>query len=115
MGVCMGNLALQTRSRRLRKVRILQSIVVFLLHPYRQILVSATIDEYELEAVIPPKVFTIAVEKREPFRCGVFDVPDGVLAHFNIKMFSAIESLKQCQSAGHYPTLFEGVRPLNLM
>jgi len=81
---------------------------------YRQILVSATIDEYDLEAVISPKVFVIAVEKRAPFRCGVFAVPDSVLATFNAKLFAAIESLKQCQSEGHYPTLFESVRPLNL-
>ena len=81
---------------------------------YQQILVSATIDKYELEAVIPPKVFVIAVEKREPFRCGVFEVPDSVLAHFNAKMFSAIEVLKQCQSDGEYPTLYEAVRTLNI-
>ena len=79
---------------------------------YQQILVSATIDEYALEAVIPPRVFAIAVEKREPFRCGVFEVPDSVLAHFNAKMFSAIESLKQCQSTGTYPTLYESLRTL---
>jgi hypothetical protein len=81
---------------------------------YQQILVSATIDEYELEAVIPPKFFAIAIEKKEPFRCGVFEVPDRVLAHYNAKIFSAIESLKQCQSAGEYPTLYESIRPLNL-
>jgi hypothetical protein len=81
---------------------------------YQQILVSAIIDEYELEAVTPPKVFVIAVEKREPFRCGVFEVPDYILAHFNKKVFSAIESLKQCQRDGAYPTLFEDVRMLIL-
>jgi len=81
---------------------------------YQQIFVSATIDEYELEAVIPPKVFAVAVEKREPFRCGVFEVPDGVLAHFNAKMFAAIESLKQCQCEGEYPTLYESLQTLNL-
>jgi hypothetical protein len=81
---------------------------------YQQILVSATIDEYELEAVIPPRVFAIAIEKREPFRCGVFEVPDSVLACFNGKMFSAIESLKECQSNGEFPTLYESLRTLNL-
>ena len=81
---------------------------------YRQILVSATIDEYDLEAVTPAKVYVIGIEKREPFRCGVFEVPDSVLAHFNAKMFAAIESLKQCQSDGEYPTLYESLRTLNL-
>jgi hypothetical protein len=81
---------------------------------YQQILVSATIDEYDLEATTPPKVFAVAVEKREPFRCGVFEVPDYILADFNAKMFSAIESLKQCQRDGAYPTLFEDVRMLIL-
>jgi len=81
---------------------------------YQQIFVSATIDEYELEAVIPPKVFVIAVEKRETFRCGVFEVPDSVLAHFNAKMFSAIEFFKQCWNDGEYPTLYESIRTLTL-
>ena len=81
---------------------------------YQQIFVSAIIDEYEVEAVIPPKVFAIAVEKREAFRCGVFEVPEDLLAHFNAKMFSAIALLKQCQSNGEYPTLYESLRTLNL-
>jgi hypothetical protein len=81
---------------------------------YQQILVSAAIDEYDLEAVMAPKVFVIAVEKKEPFRCGVFEVPSSVLAHFNQRMFAAIESLKQCQSDGVYPTLYESLRTLNL-
>jgi len=81
---------------------------------YQQIFVSAIIDEYEVEAVIPPKVFAIAVEKREPFRCGVFEVPEDLLAHFNTKIFSAIALLKQCQSNSEFPTLYESLRPLNL-
>lgn len=81
---------------------------------YQQILVSALMDEYDLEAVTPPKVFAIAVEKREPFRCGVFTVPDYALAQCTKQMFGAIQSLKECQSAGTYPTLYETLRTLNL-
>jgi len=81
---------------------------------YQAILLRSLFDEYDVDNAIPARVYVIAVEKREPFRCGVFEVPDSVLAHFNAKMFAAIESLKQCQSDGEYPTLYESLRTLNL-
>jgi len=77
---------------------------------YQQIFASALIDEYNLEAVIPPVVFAIVVEKKEPFRCGVFGVSASVLKHFRERMFSAIQSLKECQNDGVYPTLYEDIR-----
>jgi len=81
---------------------------------YQQILLHAIFDEYDVDSAIPAKVYAIAVEKREPFRCGVFEVPDCVLVHFNKRMFAAIESLKECQSDGIYPTLYEEIRTLNI-
>jgi len=81
---------------------------------YQQILLHSVFDKFETDVAVPAKVYAIAVEKREPFRCGVFEVPDFILASFNTRLNSAIESLKECQSAGEYPTLYETVRPLNL-
>jgi hypothetical protein len=79
---------------------------------YQQIFISSVMEEFDLEAITPPRVFTIAVEKKEPFRCGVFEVPDLTLGHFANKIDSAIESLKECQRAGEYPTLYESLRTL---
>jgi hypothetical protein len=81
---------------------------------YQQILFRAMCDAFKTEAAAPAKVYAIAVEKREPFRCGVFSVSDSVLAVFNVRLFHAIRTLKNCQNAGEYPTLFEAIRPLNL-
>jgi len=81
---------------------------------YQQILIRSIFDEYDVECAVPAKVYVIAVEKKEPFRCGVYEVSDTTLAHFTTKVFSAIESLKGCQGDGTYPTLFEDVRVLNL-
>jgi hypothetical protein len=81
---------------------------------YQQILLRSIFDEYDIDCAIPAKVYAIAVEKKKPFRCGVFEVPDSILAHFAAKITAAVESLKDCQSAGVYPTLYESIRPLYL-
>jgi len=81
---------------------------------YQQILLHWTWETFKTDVAVPAKVYAIAVEKREPFRCGVFEVPDFILGSFTAKLFAAIESLKECQSAGEYPTLYESIRPLNL-
>ena len=81
---------------------------------YQQILLRSFFETFETDIAVPAKVYAIAVEKKEPFRCGVFEVPDFILGSFTAKLFVAIESLKECQSAGTYPTLYESVRPLNL-
>jgi len=81
---------------------------------YREILLHSTFDTFDTDVAVPAKVFVIATEKREPFRCGVFELPEFILASFNTKLFAAIEFLKECQSAGTYPTLYEFIRPLNL-
>jgi hypothetical protein len=81
---------------------------------YRQILLRSIFDEYDIDCAVPARVYAVAVEKKEPFRCGVFEVPDSILSHFGTKLTAAIESLKECQSAGTYPTLYESIRPLYL-
>ena len=81
---------------------------------YQQIVLHSFFETFETDVAIPAKVYAIVVEKKEPFRCGVFEVPDYLLGSFTSKLFAAIESLKECQSAGEYPTLYETIRPLNL-
>jgi hypothetical protein len=81
---------------------------------YQQILLRAVFDEYDVDNAIPAKVYAIAVEKKEPFRCGVFEVSDVTLGYFHTKLTAAIESLKECQRAGEYPTLYETLRILNI-
>ena len=81
---------------------------------YQQILLHSVFDKFETDVAVPAKVYAIAAEKREPFRCGVFEVPDFILASFNTRLNSAIASLKQCQSDGEFPTLYESIHPLNL-
>ena len=81
---------------------------------YQQILLRSIFDEYDVECAVPAKVYAIAVEKREPFRCGVFEVSDYTLGYFQTRLTAAIESLKECQRAGEYPTLYESLRTLNI-
>jgi hypothetical protein len=81
---------------------------------YQQILLRSIFDEYDVDNAIPAKVYVIAVEKREPFRCGVFEVSDSTLGLCAEKIFISIAALENCQKAGEYPTLYESLRTLNL-
>jgi len=81
---------------------------------YQRIFLTAILEEYAVESAIPPKVFVIAIEKKEPFRCGVFEVPDWVFSAYAAKISTAIRSLKECQASKSYPTLYESIRPLNI-
>ena len=81
---------------------------------YRQILQNAIFDEYDVDCAVPAKVYVIAVEKKEPFRCGVFEVSDSTLGHFTEKILISIATLGNCQKSGEYPTLYESLRTLNL-
>ena len=55
-------------------------------------------------------VHIIAVEKKEPFRCGVWLVTPDVLANAQKENEEAIELLAQCREAKHWPTGYEQVR-----
>jgi len=54
--------------------------------------------------------FFIAVEKREPFRTGVWRVDDEVLLHAMRENEAAIRRLRQCESSGDWPTDYEEQR-----
>jgi hypothetical protein len=57
-------------------------------------------------------VHIIAVEKKEPFRCGVWKVDVQALAIAQGDNERAMERLQQCQAAGVWPTGYEEARLL---
>jgi len=57
----------------------------------------------------------IAVEKREPFRCGVWRVDADVLEGAEIVNEEAIQEIKKCEEADAWPTGFEEVRVLDVL
>jgi len=61
-----------------------------------------------IQSVLP--VYLIAVEKREPFRCGVWRMGEEVLGIAQKENEEAIERLKQCRETGTWPTGYEDIR-----
>lgn len=54
--------------------------------------------------------FFIAIEKREPFRTGVWRIADEVLQHATRENEAAIRRLRECAASGHWPTGYEDQR-----
>lgn len=59
-------------------------------------------------------VHIVAVEKKEPFRCGVWRVSDQSLAVARGENEAAIRRLTSCQANGHWPTGYEEIRLLDV-
>jgi hypothetical protein len=59
-------------------------------------------------------VHLVAVEKKEPFRCGVWRVGDDTLDIAQRENESAIRRLRDCWANDHWPTGFKGVRVLEV-
>jgi len=55
-------------------------------------------------------VHVIAVEKKEPFRCGVWVMGEQVLAHARRENEAAIERLAACEASGTWPSGYEECR-----
>ncbi|MBI2930974.1 MAG: PD-(D/E)XK nuclease-like domain-containing protein [Planctomycetes bacterium] len=55
-------------------------------------------------------VYLIAVEKREPFRCGVWRMGENVLGIAQKDNEDAIARLKDCRKRDHWPTGYEEIR-----
>lgn len=55
-------------------------------------------------------VHIIAVEKKAPFRCGVWTLSDQTLAVAQRENEVAIERLKHCETSNSWPTGYEEVR-----
>lgn len=60
-------------------------------------------------------VHLVAVEKREPFRCGVWRVEEAALDRAEEQNLAAIEMLKQCRHSGQWPGGFEDVRSIDYL
>jgi hypothetical protein len=69
---------------------------------YRAILARAT------GRIVP--VYFIAIEKREPFRAGVWQVADDTLAVAQKENEAAISRLRECERRGTWPSGYEGIR-----
>ena len=54
--------------------------------------------------------FFIAIEKKEPFRCGVWRIHEDALAHAQRENEAAIERLKRCIATDTWPNGYEEVR-----
>ena len=57
-------------------------------------------------------VYIVAVEKKEPYRCGVWRVSEDSLDDAANENEAAIERLKTCQKTDHWPTGYESIRTL---
>lgn len=60
-------------------------------------------------------VYLIAVEKKEPFRCGVWRIGEDVLGIAQQDNESAIERLKVCQKTDTWETGYEDIRTFDLI
>ena len=60
-------------------------------------------------------VHLIAVEKKEPFRCGVWRVGDDTLAQAQRENEAAIRRLLACRENDDWPTGFEDIRILDVL
>jgi hypothetical protein len=58
-------------------------------------------------------VHLIAVEKKEPFRCGVWQVSSEALGLAQRDNEQAMERLKQCEESDNWPTGYEEKRVLD--
>lgn len=59
-------------------------------------------------------VYLVAIEKMEPFRCGVWRVSDETLAAARRENEAAIERLKYAWAKDEFPTGYESIRVLDL-
>jgi hypothetical protein len=70
---------------------------------------------FAVVAGVVPDVFMIAVEKREPYRCGVWRMDPDVLAHAQRENEDAIARLVRCRELDEWPTGYEEIRVFDLM
>lgn len=61
-----------------------------------------------------PNVSIIAVEKKEPYRCGVWEVGRASLQLARRENEAAIREFQKCEASGEWPTRYEKVRVLEM-
>ncbi len=75
---------------------------------YKRVLETAS------DGTVSPDVYFVAVEKREPFRCGVWKLTDGRLESCAVQNERAIAELRECRTANNWPTRTEDLRVMDL-
>ena len=75
---------------------------------YRAVLALA------LDGLLMP-VHIIAVEKREPFRCGVWQMAETALRAAQQENEAAIRRLQACKASDSWPTGYEEIRVLDAL
>ncbi len=63
----------------------------------------------------PCEVFIVAVEKKEPFRCGVWQIDEQSLRHARAENEAAVERLKTARTEDRWPTGYEELRILSIV
>ena len=58
--------------------------------------------------------YLVAVEKREPMRCGVWKLTDGILESCALENARAIAALRKCRRENTWPTGTEEMRILDV-
>lgn len=77
---------------------------------YRSVLaVAVRMDPREIP------VHLIAVEKRDPFRCGVWKMGEDVLAIAQRENEESVNLLRQCRATGYWPTGYETIRTFDFV
>jgi len=80
---------------------------------HRQMAFYRAVLAQPLDGLLAP-VHLVAVEKKEPFRCGVWRVSDDTLAIAQRENEAAIRRLVVCREQDHWPTGYEIVRTLEV-
>ena len=59
---------------------------------------------------VAPDTYIIGIEKREPYRCGVWKLTDGLLDQSAATNQMAMSLLKECRRRNEWPTGYEELR-----
>ncbi len=77
---------------------------------YRSVLAAAArMDPREIP------VHLIAIEKKQPFRCGVWKIGEEVLAIAQRENEESVKLLRQCKQTGYWPTGYENIRTFDFV
>ena len=59
---------------------------------------------------VAPDTYIVGIEKREPYRCGVWKLTDGLLDQSAATNQMAMSLLKECRCRNEWPTGYEALR-----
>lgn len=82
---------------------------------YRRTFMQAALDHNLPDDQLWPEVYIIAIEKREPYRCGVWKLTDILLDQATTENHLAIEYLQECRRTDTWPTGYEDLRVMDTL